>query len=134
MPSGKAQSGLGAGATGNCPDVAGRIRFGEFVMRVERKLAFTGLAGVAVMLSSLAVPALSQAAPLTANVANAAGNCGSYQCFYYATDFLNSSPNPQTGQVATVPLAPRVVGPAPGGPSMLVGLDNGPRAFWEVSD
>jgi hypothetical protein len=103
-------------------------------MRVERKLAFTGLAGVAVMLSSLAVPALSQAAPLTANVADRAGNCGSYQCFYYANDFLNSSPNPQTGQVATVLLAPRVIGPAPGGPSMLVGLDNGPRAFWEVSD
>jgi hypothetical protein len=99
-----------------------------------RKLAFTGLIGFAVMFSSLAVPVLSKAAPLAASHAETAGNCGSYQCFYYASDFLSSEPDPQPGQVATVPLAQRVIGPAPGGPSMLVGLDNGPRAFWEVSD
>lgn len=97
-----------------------------------RKLAYTGLFGLAVMLSS--VPVLTQAAPLPAGEPATAGNCGSYQCFYYANDFLNSAPDPQPGQIATVPLAQRVIGPAPGAPSMLVGLDNGPRAFWEVSD
>lgn len=60
-----------------------------------------------------------------------AGNCGSYQCFYYADDFLRSTPDPGPGQVATVPLATKVVG---SGPGVLVGLDNGPWSFWKVSD
>jgi hypothetical protein len=60
--------------------------------------------------------------------------CGTYQCFLDADAFLRSTPDPLPGQVATVPLAARAVGPAPGTPSMLVGLDNGPRAFWAVSD
>jgi hypothetical protein len=36
--------------------------------------------------------------------------------------------------IATVPLRARAIGAAPGTPGMLVGLDNGPWSFWNVSD
>jgi mannosyl-glycoprotein endo-beta-N-acetylglucosaminidase len=60
--------------------------------------------------------------------------CGDYQCFYGAEDFLQSVPAPKPAQRATLPLAARAVGAAPGTPSMLVGLDDGPWSFWDVSD
>jgi mannosyl-glycoprotein endo-beta-N-acetylglucosaminidase len=60
--------------------------------------------------------------------------CGAYQCFSNAHDFWRSVPAPKPEQVATVPLRTRAVGAAPGMPRMLVGLDNGPWAFWDVSD
>jgi hypothetical protein len=60
--------------------------------------------------------------------------CGDYQCFYDAEDFLRSVPQPKPEQVATVPLRARAVDAAPGTPGMLVGLDNGPWSFWNVSD
>lgn len=79
-------------------------------------------------LAASARPALSRA---SAGPVNA---CGSYQCFYYAGDFWRSVPSPKPGQQATVPLAERVIGAAPGAPLMLVGLDDGPWSFWNVSD
>jgi hypothetical protein len=69
-----------------------------------------------------------------APAAGEATNCGSYQCFYYADDFLRSAPDPRPGQLASVPLATRVGGSGPGTGGMLVGLDNGPWSFWKVSD
>jgi hypothetical protein len=61
-------------------------------------------------------------------------DCGAYPCFTKASEFLASVPSPGPGQLATVPLASRAVGPGPGDPRMVVGLDNGPRAYWSVSD
>jgi Glycosyl hydrolase family 85 len=101
----------------------------------------------------LAIPAgLSLVLALTASAASAGADpagaapavtgalvrpvkaCGSYQCFYYAKTFWRSVPSPKPGQRATVPLAARAVRAAPGAPRMLVGLDNGPWSFWDVSD
>jgi hypothetical protein len=82
---------------------------------------------------SLTIPAVSPVAA-SVPVTGPPPSCGTYQCFLDADAFLQSEPSPLPGQVATVPLATRAVGPAPGAPSMLVGLDNGPRAFWAVSD
>lgn len=89
-------------------------------------------AALVVLLLSAAAPAAH--ASTGARSASGAGNCGQYQCFYYASDFLNTRANPQPGQIATVPLASRVIGPAAQAPSLLMGLDNGPRAYWAVSD
>lgn len=80
------------------------------------------------------VPGAAMGQGISSSAANGAGNCSSYQCFYYADDFLRSAPDPEPGQVATVPLATRVVGAASATNSMLVGLDNGPWSFWNVSD
>ena len=85
-----------------------------------------------------ALPAGAQSGRARASVSRGAARppnaCGNYQCFYDAEDFLRSVPQPLPEQVATVPLRARAVGAAPGTPGMLVGLDNGPWSFWDVSD
>jgi len=90
--------------------------------------------GLAAVLPLLTIPALSPAAAASAPVTDPPPDCGTYPCFVEAAAFLRSTPAPLPGQVATVPLATRAVGPAPGTASMLIGLDNGPRAYWVVSD
>ena len=97
---------------------------------VAASLALALPAGVSGALQG-ATNTSSAADPSTAAEAN---NCGDYQCYYYADDFLQSMPDPKPGQAATVPLASRAVGANPGTGSMLVGLDNGPWSFWNVSD
>lgn len=89
---------------------------------------------LAAALALLNAPSISLPVTASAHVTGSPSTCGTYQCFLDAKTFLQSTPAPLPGQVATVPLAARAVGPAPGTPSMLVGLDNGARAFWAVSD
>jgi hypothetical protein len=98
--------------------------------------ALCAAAALCMAVSGGAVPAAVRVAAIApAAVARGdAANCGDYQCFYRAQAFLSSVPGPLPGQQATEPLAARAVGPAPGAPSMLVGLDNGEWAFWKVSD
>jgi mannosyl-glycoprotein endo-beta-N-acetylglucosaminidase len=97
-------------------------------------LAVRGVLSLAAALALLSAPSISLPVAASAHVTNSPSTCGTYQCFLDAKAFLQSTPNPLPGQVATVPLAARAVGPAPGTPSMLAGLDNGHRAFWAVSD
>jgi endo-beta-N-acetylglucosaminidase D len=95
--------------------------------------AVRGALGLTAALA-LSAPSASLPAAASAHVTRSPATCGTYQCFLDATAFLQSTPDPLPGQVATVPLAARTVGPARGAPSMLIGLDNGARAFWAVSD
>jgi hypothetical protein len=66
--------------------------------------------------------------------ATSPSNCGQYPCFNTADELLASTPHPHPGNLATIPLASREIGPGPRDPRMLVGLDNGPRGYWPASD
>jgi hypothetical protein len=78
-----------------------------------------------VMTSSVSLAAGRSSAPPPAS-------CGDYQCFNTAAGVLGSVPHPTPAQVATARLAK--MAPASDSPRMLIGLDNGPRAYWSVSD
>ena len=110
------------------------------IVELRRRMITSGVLCLAVAVLPFAILTVHPAkAPAVreihqARAARGAGNCGDYQCFIDAGEFLASTPAPQPGQVATVPLASRAIGPPTGRPSLLVGLDNGPWSFWKVSD